>query len=483
MRTITRVLAGLVIAASAADGRPELAPTYDLVILHGRIMDPESGFDGVRAVAITGGLVRALGGAPQGRDTIEAAGLVVAPGFIDLHQHAQSEAAYAVEATGGITSAFELEDGTGDVDHWYDARAGRAVINYGVAIGEGHARMIVMHDTVGRTEPVGDAAHRVATPAERAAILQVVDRGLRRGAVAVGFPVAYTPGATPQEILEEFRIAARYGASCHVHMRPVTDDDDIRDIQELLADALLTGAPLHVVHLSASTHELVGLYLRLITDARRRGLDVTTEMYPFTESMSEIEGSGFDGWEKRPDEWFARIEWPPTGERLTRDSFARYRRQTGFVVQHPPDDTAADVWVRTAVRDSLPMFASDGILDGAFGHPRAVGTFARVLGRYVRERGDLTLMDALRRMTLEPARRLERRVPDMRRKGRVRVGADADLTLFDPARVIDRATFREPTLAPEGIPYVLVRGVPVVRESRLRPGVAPGRPLRGPIRE
>jgi dihydroorotase len=224
------------------------------------------------------------------------------------------------------------------------------------------------------------------------------------------------------------------------------------------------------------------LYLRIIADARARGVDVTTEMYPYTAGMGEIEAAYNDDWQKRPDEWFARLEWPPTGERLTRESFARYRAQKGFVVYHARDEAAAETWVRAAVRDSLPMFASDGILDGPFGHPRVVGTFARILGRYVREERALTLMAALRRMTLDPARRLERRVPAMRAKGRVRVGADADLTLFDPQRVIDRATYREPTLAPVGIPFVLVAGVPVVRDGKVQTGVLPGRPIRAPVR-
>jgi dihydroorotase len=467
------------VVASACRDTPT---THDLVILHGRVIDPESKLDAVRAVAVTSGTIREIGGSPQGRDTIDARGLVVAPGFVDLHQHAQSPHAYQVEATGGITSALELEDGTGDVDRWYDERASGSAINYGVSIGEGHARMVVMHDTVGITEPVGDAADRTATPAERDAIRREIEHGLQRGAVAVGFPLGYTPGATTQEVLDEFRVAARFGASCHVHLRDVSSDDDIRDIQEVVTDAIASRAPLQVVHIASTTHELVPLYLGIIRAARERGIDVTTEVYPYTSSMSEIEGAPYADWAKKPDAWFARFEWPATGERLTRESFARYRAQKGVVVQHPPDEAAAEAWVRAAVRDSLPMFASDGILDGNAGHPRVVGTFARILGHYVREQHDLTLGDALRRMTIEPARRLERRVPAMRRKGRIQLGADADLTLFDPTRIADRATFREPTLAPAGIPFVIVNGVAVVKNGQLVADAFPGRPIRAPIK-
>src|SRR5262245_50453018 len=247
-----RLIGFVALAALPTRANLDSAPVYDVVLLHGRVMDPESGLDARRAVAVQGGKVRGIGGTPRGRDTIDASDLVVAPGFIDLHQHAQHPMAYAVEATAGITSALELEDGTGDVDRWYDERAGKAVINFGVSIGEGHARMVVMHDTIGRTEPVGDAANRAATPTEYAAIMREIEHGLQRGAIAVGFPIAYTPAASPHEILDEFRIAARYHASCHVHLRDVENDDDLRDIEEVIAAALVTGAPLQIVHINAS---------------------------------------------------------------------------------------------------------------------------------------------------------------------------------------------------------------------------------------
>ena len=213
------------------------------------------------------------------------------------------------------------------------------------------------------------------------------------------------------------------------------------------------------------------LCLEMIDGARRRGLDVTTEMYPYTAGMTDLGSAIFDeGWQQRQGGiGFGDLQWAATGERLTAESFARYRRAGGMVAIHSiPEEI-----VRAALAHPGVMIASDGILDRGKGHPRAAGTYARVLGRYVREQHVLTLMDALNRMTAEPAGRL-----GIAAKGRIEVGADADVTVFDAARVIDRATFQDPAQYSEGIRFVLVAGTPVVRDGAPVEGAAPGKGVR-----
>jgi dihydroorotase len=187
--------------------------------------------------------------------------------------------------------------------------------------------------------------------------------------------------------------------------------------------------------------------------------------------MTDIASAVFDeGWQGRTGGiGYGDLQWALTGERLTADTFARYRKLGGMVILHSiPEDM-----VRVAMADPTVMVASDGILDNGKGHPRAAGSYARVLGRYVREQHALSLMDALRKMSLSPAERL-----GIQSKGRLEVGADADITVFDPERVMDRATFENPAQYSEGIPFVLVNGVVVVRDGQLVDGVAPGRGLR-----
>ncbi len=449
---------------------PQGAPPYDLVVANGRVMDPDSGLDGVRNVGISHGAIAAIAAEPlQGRASLDATGLVVTPGFIDLHQHGQTPEAYRLKAADGVTTALELEVGVGDIDRWYDERTGKAAINFGASIGHIPVRMAVMHDP-GDFLPSGPAAQREATDAEIDQIRTGIARGLARGAIGVGFGIAYTPGASRIEILDIFAEAGRAKAPAFVHMR---GGGPVAAVEEVLALAVATGTPLHIVHVQSSGGRSTPDVLRLIGLARDHGVDVTTEMYPYTASATRIESALYDGWEQYPDSRFQELLWPATGERLTRETFRKYRAQGGIVISFGNPEEV----VRGALTSPLTMVASDGTLE----HPRGQGTFARVLGRYVREQRVLTLMDALRKMTIMPAHRLEGHVPAMRKKGRLQVGADADLTVFDPGHVIDMATYEAPLRPSAGIRYVLVGGVPVVRDGRLDEQARPGRPVRAPF--
>jgi N-acyl-D-aspartate/D-glutamate deacylase len=456
--------------------------TYDIVISGGRVMDPESGMDATRSVGIRDGKIAAISESPlSGKTAIDAKGLVVAPGFIDLHEHGQEPRNYEFQAHDGVTTSLELELGTDDVQKWYEAREGKALINFGVSVGHIPVRMKVMHDP-GTFLPNGDAAHRAATPEELAEIHALMGKGFREGALAEGMGVNYTAAATHSEIVEMFQIAAKYGASVHVHLRyaglkePTTG---LAGLEEVVAAAASTGAALHVVHITSMGLKYTPQLIAMVEGAQQHGLDVTTECYPYTAGSTALQSAIFDpGWQESQGITYQDLQWTETGERLTAETFEKYRKQGGIVVIHSIPEEAA----RTAVANPVVMIASDGmIITGAKVHPRGQGTFSRVLGHYVREEHALDLMTALRKMTLMPAQRLEKRAPVFKTKGRIRVGADADITVFDANRVIDKATYEEPLQYSEGIQFVLVHGVPVVKDGQLVGGVFPGRAARAPV--
>jgi len=483
------LLAALPLACGPPDGRDaaaDLDGPADLVILGGRVMDPETGLDAVRHVAVTDGRIAAITeGAVEGRDTIDATGLVVAPGFIDLHAHGQDSVSARYQALDGVTTALELEIGVYPVAEWIASREGRALIHYGATVSHPGARVKLLTGVdVGHpvTAPpnersvFGDEA--VYEPLEDEQIVELtglIERGLEEGGLGIGFGITYTPGASRTEIYRAFQLAAARGAPAYVHLRGENSGGTLGAFQEVIANAAATGAPLHIVHVNSSADELARTAIELIRGARAHGVDVTTESYPYTAGSTRIESALLDAWEGRTDEEYAQLQWSGTTERLTAESFRRYREQGGWVVMHGRNEETNE-WI---VAQPDVIVASDGIpyLFESI-HPRGAGTFARVLGYYVRERGALTLMDALSKMTLQPARRVETFAPAMARKGRVQPGADADLTLFDPETIIDRATYADPDAPSDGVRHVLVDGTAVVRDGEIVEGTYPGRAIR-----
>jgi dihydroorotase len=476
------VLLAVYFGVAANNGAAQGEVTYDIVIANGKVMDPESGLDGVRNVGINAGKIVAISTGPlKGRQAIDAKGLVVAPGFIDLHEHGQEPKNYQFQAHDGVTTSLELEAGTDNVEKWYARREGKSLINFGVSIGHIPVRGAVMAKSE-TAQALDEANHRTASAEELAKIAERIESGFKQGALAEGMGINYTPGASHWEIVEAFRVAAKYGASVHVHLRYAggkEPETGLNALEEVIAAAAATGAPLHVVHITSMGLKYTPQLIAMVEGAQKRGLDVTTECYPYTAGSTYLQSAVFDpGWQEKMEISFHDVQWAETGERLTAETFQKYRKQGGVVVIHSIPEEAA----RTAISNPMIIIASDGMpITGAKVHPRGQGTFSRVLGHYVREEKALDLMTGLRKMTLMPAQRLEKRAPMFKEKGRIRVGADADITVFDANRILDKATFEEPLQYSERIQFVLVNGIPVVKDGQLVEGVFPGRAARAPI--
>ncbi|MDE0628191.1 MAG: amidohydrolase family protein [Bryobacterales bacterium] len=466
---MTRFLVLLVLACIMAGAQVP----FDIVVSGGQVIDPESGLNDTRNVGIVAGRVVAVSqDRLEGERVIDASGMVVAPGFIDLHQHGQSPANYDAQIRDGITTSLELEIGVEDIDAWYADRQGKALVNYGASISHPYSRQMAM---LGYNPGLaGESLATGLSEKQMFALKRRIERGLEQGAVAVGFGLAYSPGATREEIVEIFRIAAGHGASCHVHMR--TDHETLANLEEVIEAARETGAQAHVVHINSSARDRVLDYLARIEQAQASGVDITTEAYPYNRGSTLIQSHLFNEWEEFSDEELAGFIWVGTGETLTRETFPERRRVGGTVITPP---SYSEESVRRAVASPLVMIASDGMwLSGGRAHPRSFGTYSRVLGRFVRDQGALTLPEAIRKMTLMPAQRLERRIPAMRNKGRLRPGADADIVVFDPRTVMDRGTYSDPAQSPAGISHVIVNGVLALENGQISRDLRPGRAVR-----
>ncbi len=481
-------------------------------------MDPESGFDGIADVAVVGDRIAAVGrDLGPARRTLPVDGLVVAPGFIDLHAHGQCLPADRMQAFDGVTTSLELELGVWPVARWYDeqARAGR-ILNYGASTGWIFARIAAM--TAQQTESsiagMGRAmqdkrwADTVAGAAETADIVARVRAGLDQGGLGIGFPNAYAPGAGVKELSDLCSLAAAAGTPTFTHIAYMSNVDPQSSVEaytRLIGLAGSTGAHMHICHFNSTSLQDVERAADLVRTAQAQGLKVTVEAYPYGTGSTVIGAVFFadPAFPERTGGGYATVETLATGHRFAdRDEILAAQAQDpgALVLWHFLDVSANDrhralldvsvLFPGGAIAsDAVPWLLSDGstylgdawpLPDDAVSHPRSSGTFTRFLREWVRERRAVSLMEGLRKCTLIPARLLEASTPAMRLKGRLGAGCDADIVCFDLDSLTDRADFRHPNRPSEGVRHLLVGGAGVIADGALVRDARPGRPVRRP---
>jgi dihydroorotase-like cyclic amidohydrolase len=490
---------------------PAEASDYDVVILNGRVMDPETKFDAVRNVGVKDGRIAVITkGKIAGKETIDAKGLVVAPGFIDEHFHWTRPIGYKLALRDGVTTAMDLEAGVYGprVDEWYKMHAGKSQVNYGTASGHEFARSKVMQKlpdsdlldapfSVVKSRASGTAwFEKVANLDEGNRMLSLIDEGLRQGALGIASTVGYIPGATAREMFEVQRVGANYGRPTSVHLRytPGTVTTEANGAQEILANANALGAPAIINHFNNPGWELVQ---ELLVRMRAQGHNVWGEIYPYAAGQTTINAAFVkpENWvEKLGNQYEKTMQDPLSGEFYTLEKYKKVLAEapaTQIVLYKMPPDSIPD-WCR------LPgvVFASDAMMmPGGWDdepkwdtpyekipntHPRLAGTHGTCL-RIAREQG-IPLMQILEASGYNAAKYLgDTGLKAMKERGRLQKGMVADITILDPKIVKDNATYAKGTLPTTGIPYVIVNGTIVVKDSRVLKDVNPGQPIRFPV--
>lgn len=487
---------------------------FDLVIKNGRVMDPETGFDGVANVGIRGGEIvsittQALSGALE----IDASGHVVSPGFIDFHVHGQDPFSIKVGLRDGVTSPLELEAGAYPVEAYYAGRAGKSQANYGASVGHMVVRLTKLDklDLPGGLPLYADAVNRAAQDGskwstertnpgseERRAIMDGVEEGLKQGGLGIGFPVGYYTSVSSNEVFEVAELASKYNSFILTHVRYLSQipPSGFLGIQEFLSAAQVHEVPLIVQHLPTNCLGLSQQCLDMLNTAREKGVKVAAEFYPW-EKGSSIIGADYlaPGFQERIGMDYSDITMVATGETLDEESYKKYRAEqpgAAMIMHHikKPDMLAAfnDPFAFVG-SDAFPYIdksgkplAWDAAYEEGLGHPRGAGTHAKLL-RMARENDSVSLMEAVAKLSFYQADFIDEMVPDMRVRGRMQEGMIADITIFDPATVTENSDYPagKGALPSTGIPYVIVNGTVVVEDSKVLKDVYPGQPIRNPI--
>lgn len=452
---------------------------YDIVITNGRVIDPGSGLDKVTDVAIRNEAVVAIGADLSGNATrvIDATDLIVSPGFIDiLSSDRPNKHAHTHKITDGVTTTMGMHGGPVDPLAYADRfKESGALINYGRAVG---------HNSLRRAAGLDDGTIP-ANEEQIKAMVEIADKTIKSGAAGIGFGINYTPGASYEEIFALFEVAAKNNAPCHLHARykgNIFPGTMSLAVMEVVAMATATGAQAQLAHLTSSTVGSAPLCIDLIEGSSKNGVDVGYDFHVWSRNMTYIQSALYDeGWEER----FGGITYDSiflasTQERLTKDRFFELRSVDGYTLVQTEFIPESEIIM--AIKNPLGIISSDGAglynKDGhkaETGHPRSTGTFARFLRKYVREQQVISLPDAISRITLLPAQRLENSIPAMKKKGRIQVGSDADITVFDFETITENATYQKPYEYSSGVKYVLVNGVLAIDNEEIAMDVNPGK--------